>query len=410
MPDCTGSQAVPDLEPDNSLEAAPKRRRAKRSQQEKESEVAEKAKQKAEKLRQKEQRKLEEQRQKACKKQEREYDSETHYLKWLTVVLDPGLIDSSAIGARIVDRLLATQSDGPHEKVAYRVASGVEPCLQPTGLHPYKGIAWLRQVPAPAPGDGSSSGIQGESQGGYQLVNTRLPYVMVCMEAEEFVEEVLRDGLEGLLELRCPGCVAWLTVCGLEGYLTRRERSEAARNLQARSGQVGFVRLPVDEFVVDLAVRCPGVRFRDVVDLAAAGEHVLAVSKAIAREPYKANDATLWLGSHSQKQTQPWRSLLGSHPLPHRPTEVCAEALYKVPVSSLGPGVAHAVAAHCGGLGGLMRALLDPTRSQAEKCRELEYLPRTGSARPMKVGPAAAAVLHRLLTATDADMAINSSD
>lgn len=61
------------------------------------------------------------------------------------------------------------------------------------------------------------------------------------------------------------------------------------QNLQARSGQVGFVRLPVDEFVVDLAVRCPGVRFRDVVDLAAAGEHVLAVSKAIAREPYKAN-------------------------------------------------------------------------------------------------------------------------
>lgn len=73
------------------------------------------------------------------------------------------------------------------------------------------------------------------------LPSPGIPLLPPPLQAEEFVEEVLRDGLEGLLgllELRCPGCVAWLTVCGLEGYLTRRERSEAARVRGVGEGEV----------------------------------------------------------------------------------------------------------------------------------------------------------------------------
>ena len=46
-----------------------------------------------------------------------------------------------------------------------------------------------------------------------------------------------------------------------------------AQNIQARAqnAQVGFVRWPIDDFVAALAVECPSLGFRDVVDAPQAG-------------------------------------------------------------------------------------------------------------------------------------------
>lgn len=71
---------------------------------------------------------------------------------------------------------------------------------------------------------------------------------------------------------------------GLDAHLRKREGSE----YRARGpGGGGFCRAPIDAAAAGLAVRWPGVRHALVPDAAAAGEHVLGLTKALAFQPYK---------------------------------------------------------------------------------------------------------------------------
>ena len=59
--------------------------------------------------------------------------------------------------------------------------------------------------------------------------------------------------------------------------------------MRGGGGGIGmpFARAPVDDLVMSLAIECPSVTFRDAVDPAQAGEHVLYLTAAIAKAPHR---------------------------------------------------------------------------------------------------------------------------
>jgi hypothetical protein len=115
------------------------------------------------------------------------------------------------------------------------------------------------------------------------------------------VAAVQRDRLEGLLaqlERSAAGQRAYLLVVGLAAHLLKTDR--AAFEADKRRGPGGgggggsqavqrAIKGDVEEFMVRLAVRCPGLGVRQAVDEAQAADHVRAVTAAIAAERHRDN-------------------------------------------------------------------------------------------------------------------------
>lgn len=113
---------------------------------------------------------------------------------------------------------------------------------------------------------------------------------MICFEAAAFVEAVQDDQLQSLwnqLSTKCSGHRVHLLVHRLDGHLTHRERGEFQTNMRAGAGSTGFRRGLIDSFVATLAVRRPGVTFRDVRVVDEAATHASVVTTAIAKSILK---------------------------------------------------------------------------------------------------------------------------
>ena len=104
------------------------------------------------------------------------------------------------------------------------------------------------------------------------------------LQPQEFVDAVLHDRLASLLSLlesRAPGHRPYLLVCGLAHHTLKHDRRQHDACMRGGGAAVGgaagagvgagaqrAVRAVVEEFVTELAVRCPRLGFRDVVDAA----------------------------------------------------------------------------------------------------------------------------------------------
>ncbi|KAK9828426.1 hypothetical protein WJX81_006839 [Elliptochloris bilobata] len=223
-----------------------------------------------------------------------------------------------------------------------------------------------------------------------------VPYVLVHLMGEDFVEEVERDQLRSLVAA-CgaahPGYTLGLLIEGLDAHLRRQE----AADYRARGpGSGGFCRAPIDAASAGLSVSWPGVRHALVPDGAAAAEHVLGLTKALAVQPYKVQDAFLAQFGSGKASGAEARDTLLRAPLPAEQKSWYA-ALCCLP--ELGPKQAHAVVGAWPSLGALLAAYQDPARSQREKEGLVAGLMRTGAS--MRIGPVASRKLFAFLTATD---------
>ena len=88
-------------------------------------------------------------------------------------------------------------------------------------------------------------------------------------------------------------------------------------------------------------------------------------------------EASEWLDAHCKKDSAALASLLVNHPISDSTVEAFARALYAMPVTSVVPAVAHAVATNYGGLGALMEAMLDPTKWVWQGLYTQQYRRRT---------------------------------
>ena len=55
------------------------------------------------------------------------------------------------------------------------------------------------------------------------------PKICFCLQAEEFVNDILRDRLASVLQIavqKCPNCTLGIIVDGLEHYLVQRQRKD----------------------------------------------------------------------------------------------------------------------------------------------------------------------------------------
>jgi hypothetical protein len=319
--------------------------------------------------------------------------------------MDPEFM-ATALGVEIAKAFQATQAKLEHERIRYRVA--------PTGLLNLPAMRWSRKVPAGEAGGGGGGGLDaGGAAGGAaaaELVEVDEPHVMLCFEAEDFAARAAADGLRPVfaqLERACPGARPHLVVHRLSQHLQARERAGHRAAMAAGAQGAGFQRRPVDDFVARLAVECPGAAFREVRSADEAAAHACAVTLAVARRFSQKSEAARYLGAQGggRRGTQTLGALLAAHPVEDAGVRACLAALCALP--SVGPQVAHAVAGRYGSLGALMEALFDPGVPAADKVRQLEALPRVGTARPTRVGPKAARQLLELLTSEDPDVRVH---
>jgi hypothetical protein len=218
----------------------------------------------------------------AVRKQQREYDSDKHVLRYVTAVLDP-LLMTTELGLKIADGFRQTQRLAEHERIAYVVA--------PTGLEGFPAIKWRRKIPSQTPTAAAGLGLashpsQSTAPPDIAFEEREEPHVMVCFEAAAFIEAVQTDRLASLwrqLEARCSGQRVHLMVHRLEGHLTARERREFQESMRTGAGGGAFRRGDIDAFVAALAVQRPGVTFRDVRLVDEGASHACLVTHTIAK-------------------------------------------------------------------------------------------------------------------------------
>lgn len=376
----------------------------------------------------------------AAKKAARQYDSARHVLRYVTLLLDPTLM-STPLGLKIAEAFQQTWDTAEHEQLRYRVGS--------TGLGSLPAAKWLRQVPA-TESNNSQAFLEsqqsldlGGSQDltrlpGMELVEREEPHVLVCFEAGEFVNQVIKDGLDGVFQTLaegCPGHRPHILVNRLEHYLTKREREDFSKSMKVQSCVAGggsaadrrgrraapaqcippaeqFNRGPIDTFIMKLAVQAPHIAFRDLSSPEEGAGHVCAITRAIARRFADKSDAAMYLsGKMGNKKTGlAIASVLATHPTGDESTKTLMAALCSLP--SVGPQVAHAVATRYGSLGVLMQMILDRRGTDADKIREIGNLqrPATGPGGPRRVGPKAATQLFELLSGDDPDALVDGDD
>ncbi|KAI3434817.1 hypothetical protein D9Q98_002874 [Chlorella vulgaris] len=315
-------------------------------------------------------------------------------------------------------------------------------------MAPFKALRWqqkrLVELEVEAGGGGGNGGrgfpgamsVQASqasgAPGSQQLQEQweQAPYVMLCFQPQEFIDAVQRDRLASLLTLldrRAPGQHPFLLVCGLEAYISRTEvashradmRGGAAAAAAAAAAGPGAglgaapvppvqqsVKRVMEEFITELAVRCPRLGFRDVVDPAQAAQHVRLTTAAIAAARFKESEGDVWLRVHDKSASQNMNNLLNRHTLDER-LQPFMKSIAAIP--TVKPGIAHVLATRFGSLGGLMDMLLDPSRPDVEKEKEIaqEMRVSVSASTKMKVGPAAARQLLQLLRCEDPSLRIS---
>ncbi|KFM23248.1 hypothetical protein F751_3439 [Auxenochlorella protothecoides] len=293
------------------------------------------------------------------------FSSQRQMLQHMTVLVDPRLMETD-LGLAIGAKLQETQTGPPDKAVAFVVRD--------VGLAQYRAVRWTRRM------------LEDPGQ-----------------EAAEFVEAVQADGLAGLLctlTTHCPAARPHLLVCGLAAHLARLERAQHAQHMGTGGAAPSAVsRVAVEDLVTGLAVSYPGLGFREAVDGHAAAEHVLLLTTAIARTAFAKSESVQWFQAHSKRCGTAMEALLAQHPVTGAEQQNI-EALCKLP--SVLPSIAHAVVGRFGNLGRLMDELARARGSATLPAFRsgIERMMRTGTSRPTKVGPKAAASLTDWLSCT----------
>ncbi|KAL4434111.1 hypothetical protein ABPG75_000552 [Micractinium tetrahymenae] len=417
-----GGEDDEDWRPGDSPAAQPakKQRRPKRTKEEIEAEKALKAQQKEEQRRAKAALAAAKAHEKEERKALKQAQSKTHALKQVRLLVDSSLVGPGSLGVGLLAQLDEHNSRNAagDKRINYAVA--------PLDLAPYKALRWQhrRLVAAPAPDSQAPPGSQqaqllGSQQGagGTQASGSgRLeeqwqdePHVMLVFQPQELIDAVRADRLASLfslLERRAPGQRPYLLVAGLAAHITGTERRQHQADMRAgpQVPRQQSVRVLMEQFVTSLAVECPRLAFRDVVDAAQAAQHVRLLTVAIANSHHRETDATVFLRAHDRSDRTSVTNLLINNPLEDSSLEPCLRCLASVP--AVKPGIAHALATNYGSLGGLMDMLLEPNRSDKEKEQEIASLRNVGTATVRRVGPAAARQLLQLLRSSDPNLRI----
>ncbi|KAL6774457.1 hypothetical protein ACKKBG_A25075 [Auxenochlorella protothecoides x Auxenochlorella symbiontica] len=312
------------------------------------------------------------------------FSSQRQMLQHMTVLLDPRLMETD-LGLAIGAKLQETQTGPPDKAVAFVVRD--------VGLAQYRAVRWTRRMLEDPGQEGAQARVR----------EVEVPHVLICFKAAEFVEAVQADGLAGLLctlSTHCPAARPLLLVCGLAAHLARLERAQHAQHMGTGGAAPGAVsRAAVEDLVTGLAVSHPGLGFREAVDGHAAAEHVLLLTTAIARSAFAKSESVQWFQAHSKRCGTAMEALLAQHPVTGAEQQNI-EALCKLP--SVLPSIAHAVVGRFGNLGRLMDELARAHGSATLPAFRtgIERMMRTGTSRPTKVGPKAAASLTDWLSCT----------
>ncbi|BDA47405.1 Crossover junction endonuclease EME1B [Coccomyxa sp. Obi] len=386
--------------PEQEIPPPPQRRRAQGKTAEERAEVAaakerEKQEKKAAKERTKQEKaaqKEQEKRQKAQERLDRQRDNGKKALEDIRTVLCPAAM-SHATTLKVMERLIA-------DEFKYEVnIGGPLPLGAAAGSVPtLRSILWKRRIyPRRSDAEESqvSQGVDGDTE---PEVFQDIPYVLLHMTGEELVTWLEKDTLDNLLARVAAahaGYTLGLLIEGLHSYLKRRENADYRR---LGPGGGGFNSTGYEEMLARLIVDQPGVHHRCVADAAAAADHISYLTKALAQQPYKAQEAFLSQFGGSGKGTKDRYATLARYPLQHRAREPWYHALSYV--VDIGPTQAHPIVNQHPSLGQLMAIYADPTRSQREKENLVADLRYVGGDN-RRVGPAASKRLFALFTATD---------
>ncbi|CAD7695021.1 unnamed protein product [Ostreobium quekettii] len=249
-------------------------------------------------------------------------------------------------------------------------------------------------VPIGSQVDMHSQALPGPNQGTCTEVVENLPYTMVAFMAEDFVNEVLDDGLCSLFcevaSVHC-NCTLGLMVVGLEAYLQRLEKQSSKKRAP------GGGRKPIDDFLIRLTTHHPGVRYKLVADTLQGAQHVACLSVCLARQPYYRTGRFLGSSGGSKGVNTVSEIEAAVHDAPQH-SAAFAMLLHAIP--GVGPRDAQAVALEHPTFRELMGAYDDSNRSAAEKRGLLSNLLQP-PAKKRRVGPAVSTRIHRLFTADD---------
>ncbi|KAK9823741.1 hypothetical protein WJX72_005067 [[Myrmecia] bisecta] len=263
-----------------------------------------------------------------------------------------------------------------------------------------RGVVFRRQVPAlPAAASDSQVADSASALPG-SLVWQDLPYVLLCFTAADFTAQVEKDRLQSVFDAAgaaYPEFSVGLLIEGLEHYLTQRGRQDFRRD--GPGAAASFDRRTVDNFLMDIAVRRPGVHFRLAVDGPQCAEHLVGLARALADQPYKVQESYLACFGGGGRDSASIKALEIQYPIELPDRAVWFKALTYM--QGLPPGAAHVIANTYTSLGALASVYMDDSKSERTKAMLLEDLTKPGEGARSRVGPAASKKLYRFLTATD---------
>lgn len=320
----------------------------------------------------------------AIRQIQKQFTSEKYVLKFIETVVSPEIM-MEPLGLSICQSFQRTQEKAEHERMSYRIDR--------SSRQAYPVITWYRKIPSK------------ENEGCFDI--QLQPFVMICMEGKKMVEWIEHGKIEGMIDALSKE----MCECN-EGQsfkvsivVHRLDRSICERELEDHKNSIGNGQQPtfsgekVRQYLMDLSIQNPKIELFDAQSIEEATAHVLSLTKSIAMRHLDEGCASKYIAGRSRARTasKALNTLLVKEPLLRDQLIYPLKAL--MALSSVVPGVAHAIVTEYSSLAGLYTFLEDPSTTLQEKTRLLENMVASGSGR--RVGPKAAKQIVDALLSED---------
>eukprot|EP01026_Neomeris_dumetosa_P046022 TRINITY_DN39118_c0_g1_i3.p1 TRINITY_DN39118_c0_g1~~TRINITY_DN39118_c0_g1_i3.p1 ORF type:complete len:259 (+),score=29.60 TRINITY_DN39118_c0_g1_i3:1-777(+) len=234
---------------------------------------------------------------------------------------------------------------------------------------------------------------------GSEEVELACQFVLICFKAAQFIELLEANNWQKFLdqvESKHPRFSLGLLVQDLEKFIKSYDNKKLNQSLHYQEGNFEkSLRDRVGVFLADLLVRYPGVRFREINNLAQGAEHVHALTVSIARQPYYQNQTVIH-NFAGGKLNEGYRrvDVMCSDFTPGQ--KAWAKSLYMV--EGIGPNEVVTIVKEYKSMRELMEQYLNPNLDDKSKSLLLENLLMDSGRR---LGPAVSRKVYRVLCFSD---------
>eukprot|EP01023_Acetabularia_acetabulum_P002399 TRINITY_DN10953_c0_g1_i8.p1 TRINITY_DN10953_c0_g1~~TRINITY_DN10953_c0_g1_i8.p1 ORF type:complete len:434 (+),score=85.25 TRINITY_DN10953_c0_g1_i8:377-1678(+) len=376
-----------------------KEEKARKKQLEKQQKEQEKLRLKQQREQQRLEKNLQKQKEQENKKILREIERRSKgntALQFITTIVDQKLA-GDRLGVEIINKLKNSNQTTLKQSLQVQINNNQNDNLE---MSRYKIIMWKKRL--------LKQQITQNLADGLAEVEITVKLILICFKGKEFLEFIFDESkfqeLITEIENNYQGFCFMVLVENLEKEIKKLDnvnlKNQLGGDQEVGGGFQKSVRDMVEDFVCQKLLKYAGFKFRQIENVIQGGEHVHALTVAIARQPYYRNETVIHT-FQGGKMSEGKRQMEGEIAEFGSGQKAWAKALYMV--EGVGPKEVVTIVKKYKTMAALMARYLDPTMDDQQKQLLLQDLCLDSGRR---LGPAVSKRVYKVLCAHDGTICV----